>query len=161
MMILVWEFEVMKVISALSYIKRDYITIYLAFGLFRFDLLMLVLTITSFAFSIAYIAYYAPVRFNLLSLLVSALLLVIMTFGYFSKFNNSAGLVYQSILDVRNFFFGEKSPFFNIEQLKFYLLISIALLLVLLILLYSVYYYKYVRKDKINSVSQSEVNNDK
>ena len=158
-MIIVWEIEVMRVMIALSHIERDYITIYLAFGLFRFDLLMLVLTIMSFTFSIAYIACYVPVRLNLLSLLISALLLVIMTFGYFSEFNNSASLVYQSLLDIQNFFFGEKSPFFNIGWLKFNLLIFIAVLIVLLILLFSIYYYKYVRKDKINGVSPSKLNN--
>ena len=160
-MILVWEFELMNVISILSNIDRSYVSIYIAFGLFRFDLLILVLTLMCFAFSIIHIIYYHSGRFPLISLLTSTLLLILMIFGYFGGFNNSEDLVYQSLLDIKNFFPGERSSFFSIEHLKSDLLISIAALLVILILLFSVYYYKYLRKNINDNADLSEQNNDK
>ena len=160
-MIIVWEFELMKVISALSNIDRNYVTIYLAFGLFRFNLLILTLTLMCFAFSITHIIYYRSGKFPLISLLTSTLFLIFIMFGYFSGLNNSENLVYQSILDVQNFFQERKLPFFTVERLQVDLLIAIFVLLVLLSLLFYIYYYKYLRKNNTDNANLSELNNNK
>ena len=148
----------MRVVSALFNIKKDNITIYLVFGLFRFDLLILVLTLMCFTFSIAHIIHYQSGRFPSISLLISALLLIFIMFGYFSGLNNSVNLVYKSILDIQNFFREEKLPFFNVERLKVDLLIAAFVFFVLLGLLFYIYYYKYVRKNKSNNINLSKLN---
>lgn len=155
-MIFFWEFEIIRVFITLRNINKA--AIYLAFGTFRFDLLLLTLTIICFVFSMVHIVHYPSGGFPLMSLFSSTLLLIFITLGYFSGINNSAILVQQSILDIRNFLHKEKLPFINVEQLEIHLLISVSVLSVLLGLLSYVYYYTNARKNKSNNNNFSQLN---
>ncbi len=134
-MVAFWDFEIIRVFS--YFLTTNALATFEAvIGYFKFDIVLLILTTLSLIFAIPHLSRREDMKFAAVSFFISLLFFSFMLYGYFGPYNDSEQHVYESILELRNFFAHDNLAQIDIKRIGIgYELIAVALIALLLFLM--------------------------